>query len=183
MQSPSFRPGRASRLALVALLTLTTSCAAFGGDRETYRCNTSNGHYDETQVAIWDKTKTISGRINVHSVKESPDWGSSAKIAFTDTTTPENDCHCNGILLTGHEDGANVTFSILVNGEPVAMTNRILNTAITFKISIDAANQMTVQVGKEHMVTQTTGLPRPARNALLMTCSGMDVSFLNIDPQ
>ena len=63
------------------------------------------------------------------------------------------------------------------------MTNRILNTAITFKISIDAANQMTVQVGKEHMVTQTTGLPRSARNALLMTCSGMDVSFLNIDPQ
>ena len=183
MQSPSFRPGRASRLALVALLTLTTSCAAFGGDRETWRCNASNGHYQDFSIPIGDKITTITGRLNVHRADLSNEWPSVARIGFTDTSNPDSDCQCNGILLSTHPGDKGVGFYMLVNGEPTLLSGRQFETAITFKIVIDPNNQMTVAVGKSHVDSQTTGLPHPARDSVAMSCSGMDVSFLNIDPQ
>lgn len=182
MSPSSVRFGPAMRLALLALLAGATSCSAFSSDRETYRCMARNGFHDHSLAPVGDKTTTITGRINVHKADIGPDWPSFAKIAFTNSKDQENGCRCNGISVNTWEGEDGVTFHILVDGKATPMTNRFFDTAITFKITIDPQDQMTVQIGKEHPVTQTVTIPKSARDAVLMSCTGLDVSFLNVDP-
>jgi hypothetical protein len=170
----------------VACFALATACSsAFAQDRETWRCDVPNGHFDRLAPPIWDQTTSISGRINFHKADLGPDWGSTARIGFTDSKLQDGDCHCNGILVKAFEDNpGGVTFFMLVDGETIAFTqNRTINTPITFKISVDQQGLMTVQIGKEYLETKTAVLPHIERDTLFMSCSGADVSFLNVNPK
>ena len=183
MRSCSVLWGHPIRLALVTLLTLISGSSASAQDRETFRCAAPNGHYDNEMLRIWDKTTVVTGRINVHKADRGTDWASSAKIAFTNSKDPDNGCHCNGVYVEAVPDKPYVDFFVLVDGEATVLTRRYFETPTTFRIAIDANDRMTVQIGKDHPYLKTVSLHRPARDALLMTCSGIDVSFLNVDPR
>ena len=183
MRSCSVLWGHPIRLALVAILTLISGSSAFAQDRETFRCTAPNGHYDHEMLRIWDKTTVVTGRINVHKADRGTDWASSAKIAFTNSKDPDNGCHCNGVYVEAVPDKPYVDFFVLVDGEATVLTRRYFETPTTFRIAIDANGRMTVQIGKDAPYLKTISVPRPARDALLMTCSGMDISFLSVDPR
>src|SRR5947209_345599 len=163
--------GFRSMSGLIGVLALATSCsAAFGQDHETWRCDAPNGHYDANEPPIWDKTTSISGRISFHKAYPGPAFGSIAKIGFTDSKLQDGDCHCNGLFVKSFHDPDRVGFYMLVDGETVLFEQgRTMDTPITFKISIDAAGLMTVQVGKEHMETKTATLPHPQRDTMEMS--------------
>lgn len=176
--------GPTFRLGMAACLALSTSCSAFAQDRETWRCDVPNAHYDAVHLPIWDKTTSISGRIDFHQGHFGPEWHSIAKIGFTDSKLADGDCHCSGLFVRGWE-GQGLGFFLLVDGQTPEEFDlgRKYDTPITFKISIDPAGLMTVAVGKEHLETKTAMLPHPERDTLMMSCSGADVSFLNVNPQ
>lgn len=161
------------------------SCSsALAQDRETWRCNAPNGSYDVNSSPISDKTTSISGRINFHDGDFGPDFSSMARIGFEDSTLGNEDCHCNGIFVQGFQNPDRVGFYILVDGKAELLDQaRKIDTPITFKISIDPHGIMTVKVGKEHLEIKTAALPHPARDTVMMSCSGADVSFLNLSLQ
>ena len=183
MRSCSVLWGHPIRLVLVTVLTLISGSSASAQVRETFRCTAPNGHYDHEMLRIWDKTTVVTGRINVHKADRGTDWASSAKIAFTNSKDPDNGCHCNGVYVEAVPDKPYVDFFILFDGEAAVMTRRYYETAITFRIAIDTTGLMTVRIGKDEPYFKTVKLARPTRDSVLMSCSGMDVSFLNIDPQ
>jgi hypothetical protein len=166
---------------LAATLVLTSCSSAFAQDHETWRCDVPNGHYDDYSPPIWDKTTSITGRISFHKADFGPQWSSIAKIGFRDSTLKDGACHCNGIYVQAFEK--TVGFYMLVDGEPTELSGRPYDTPITFKISIDPQGMMTVRLGKQFVEEKTAMLPHAARDTLEMTCSGADVSFLNINPQ
>lgn len=175
---------RTIRLAVVGCLSLTASCSsAFSQDRETWRCDTPNGKYNVNEPPIGDKTTSVTGRILLHKAYFGPNWASSAKIGFHDSKLVDGDCHCNGLEVEAFHDPDSVEFYLLVDGKRTFVSSREYGIPITFKFSIDPNGIMTAEVGKEHVDTKSATLPRPARDSLRMSCSGADVSFLNIDPQ
>ena len=183
MRSSSVMRGAPIRLALVAILTLISGSSAFAQDRETFRCTAPNNHYDNEMLRVWDKTTTITGRINVHTADTGPGPLSSARIGFTDSHSAANGCHCNGVYVESVPGKPYVDYFILFDGEAAVMTRRYYETAITFRIAIDAKDRMTVQIGRDEPFFKTVKLASPTRDSILMSCSGMDVSFLNIDPR
>ena len=54
------------------------------------------------------------------------------------------------------------------------------DTPITFQIAIDPKGLMTVTIGKTKPIAQTVMLRHPEHDTLELTCSGTDVSFLNV---
>jgi hypothetical protein len=171
------------RAMLAGAAALSVGCSpASAQDRETWRCDAPNGHYDRNAPSIWDKTTSITGRINFHEAHAGPD-GSIARIAFSDSKLDDGDCHCNGLYLEGFHDPERVGFYLLVDGEPELVSSRKYEIPITFKFSIDPAGVITLQVGKEEVHVRSAKLPHPQRDTMVMSCSGADVSFLNVDPQ
>lgn len=171
---------RILRLGLVSCLALCAACSAFARNGEVWRCNTSYGHYDEYTSSIRQDTSSITGSINFHRADLGPRWDSIAKIGFEDSTLQDGNCHCNGVFVKAFEAG--VSLSMLVDGTvmetfPVGGT---FDYPIPFKITIDPNGQMTVQVGKTVVQASTAILAHPRRDTMLMTCSGADVSFLNV---
>jgi hypothetical protein len=161
---------------------MSTSCSsAFGEDRETWRCDVPNGTYSMNDTALGGITKSISGRINFHKSDFGQTWSSTAKIGFTDSKIKQSGCHCNGILVMGFPN--TVGFYMLVDGDIVLLSGRPYDTPITFKLSVNPQGIMTVKLGKQYLDTKTAALPHPVRDTLTMTCSGADVSFLNIQQQ
>ncbi|HUQ46799.1 MAG TPA: hypothetical protein VM053_01000, partial [Gemmatimonadaceae bacterium] len=128
------------------------------------------------------KTTSITGRLNFHEAHGGPD-GSIARIAFSDSKLDDGDCRCNGLFVKGFQDPDRVGFYMLVDGEPELISSRKFETPITFKFSIDSKGVMTLQVGKEEVHAKSAKLPHPQRDTMVMSCSGADVSFLNVDPQ
>lgn len=161
------------------------SCSsALAQDRETWRCDTPYGSYDVNSSPIADKTTSISGRINFHKGDFGPEFGSIARIGFEDSTLEGAGCHCNGIFVEGFQKPDRVGFYLLVDGKTELFDQaRTIDTPITFKIAIDSHGMMTVRVGKEHLETKTVMLPHSARDTVIMSCSGADVSFLNLSTQ
>jgi hypothetical protein len=180
---PNYGLRAAAAAALIGIAAPALSQVQEG--HETWRCDTPNGTYDSNPAPIWDKTTSISGRINFHKADATGEWGSIARIGFTDSKVREGGCHCNGIKVEGFDGPhAGVVWSMLVDGTPFEFkTARLLDTPITFKISIDPNGVMTVKVGREHVEIHTAKLPHPDRDTLTMSCSGADVSFLNVNPQ
>jgi hypothetical protein len=52
--------------------------------------------------------------------------------------------------------------------------------AITFKLSIDRAGDLTVAIGKTNPVVRTARLQHPQHDTAHMSCTSGDVSFLGV---
>lgn len=172
---------RRMRFAVASAVALLAGCSsAWAQDSETWRCTAANGHYDERAIPIAGKT-LITGRISMHSADTSSEWGSTAKIMTQDSQHPGAACNCAGVVATGYRDPAIVDFS-LVRGEGAEhISTRSFETPITFRIEIDPHGLMTVRIGKDHPYVKTATLEFPRRDTLELSCSGADVSFLNIE--
>src|SRR5438105_12685932 len=104
------------RFALVVLMASATSCSpAFAQDHETWRCDAPNGSYSVNAPPIWDKTTSISGRINFHRGDFGPQFDPVARIAFKDSKLKDGDCHCNGLFVEGFQNPDRVGFYMLVD--------------------------------------------------------------------
>lgn len=175
--------GAATRLGMAASLALATACSALAQDRETWRCDTANGHFSRIALPIGDKTTSVSGRITFHKAYFGPDFGSIARIAFTDSQLPAGDCRCNGIFVKAFPDSSTVGFYMLVDGEPVELARAPYETPITFNFSLDPQGRLTARMGKTSPTSKTATPRHLKRDSVVMSCSGADLSFLNVDPQ
>ena len=176
---------RTFEMMIWSFAALTTACAstAQAPDHETWRCDAPSGQFDDNELPIPEKATSISGRLLFHKPNVGSRWASTAKIGFTDSRIEDGDCHCNGIIAEAFPAESIVRYYMLVDGESTMMRVADYETAITFKLSMAPDGRMTAQVGKHNPTIKTAMTPHPARNTLLMSCSGADASFLNIDAQ
>lgn len=174
--------GPTFRLGVAACLAFSTSCSAFAQDRETWRCDVPNGQYDANDMPIGDQTKVISGQINFHRADFGPEWLSIAKIGFKDSKLEDGDCHCNGLYVQAFKKEQSVALALLVDGHPRESfpVGGTFDYPIPFKITIDPNGLITLQVGKKVVQTDTAVLSHVERDTLMMSCSGGNVSFLNV---
>lgn len=163
-----------------ALLAASVAPAQAQG-RETWRCNTPNAHYDQKFESIPGTTSTISGRLMVNKADIGPKWNSVAKI--TVAQGGGGDCHCSGVSLAAFDKPVIVDYYATANGADVAMAQSDYRKPISFKISFGPENMMTVQIGKTNPVTKTVRLLHPEHDYLVMSCSGANVSFLDVQIQ
>lgn len=178
--NPEF--GRLAHLGLASGLALATSCSSvLAQDHETWRCDAPNGSYDRNAATISGSTTSVSGRIIFHRADFGPPWSSSARIGFTDSRLDDGDCRCNGIFVKAFRNPDVVGFFMLVDGEVVELSGRPFDIPITFSFSIDPQGVMTARVGKEHVEMKTATLSHSQHDALIMSCTGANVSFLNVN--
>ncbi len=172
----------ATRFIATGLLALAAGCSpAFAQDSETWRCEAPHGSYRTNDSPISDRITSISGRISFHKAFDGPEFGSVARIGFKDSRLHGSECQCNGLLLQALHNPDAIGFYMTVNGEEVELSGRTFDTPITFKISIDPDGVMTVKVGKDHLDIKSAPLHHPGHDTMTMSCSGADISFLNID--
>jgi hypothetical protein len=178
----NYRFGLTFRLGLAGCLAISTGCSALAQDRETWRCEAPNGHYDVTHLPIGDQAKVITGWINCHRADFGPEWNSIAKIGFTDSKLIDGDCHCDGLYVQAFDKEQAVALALLVDGNPKESfpVGGTFDYPIPFKITVDPNGLVTLQVGKKVVQTDTAMLPHAERDTLMMSCSGGDVSFLNV---
>jgi hypothetical protein len=177
-------PAGARRLALVGGLILATGCSsAIAQDQETWRCNAPNGHYDEHVLSIPANATSVSGKIAFHSGDFGTEWTPLARIRFTQSDTADGNCHCSGIAAYGYQNPDHVEYDVTTKNEDVAIAQSLFEKSIMFKISIDPQGVMTVAIGKTDPTIRTTKLLYPGHDSVVLSCSGADVSFLNIDVQ
>jgi len=182
------RMTRSIRLALVASGALATSCSgALAKDGETWRCTTPYGTFDQKARSIPLTSQTLSGQILFHSGDRGSDrdgdWNPTAHIALTDDSTPpvDGDCYCDGIRASMYRNLPGiVTFEMIYGGKSEGFAQANVGEAITFKISVDNNAVMTVQIGTAPAVVKTAQLTYIGHNMVHMSCSGGDVSFLNV---
>ena len=175
--------GRAMHLGLVASLALSTGSSAFAQDRETWRCAAANGQFSRNVSPIGNKTTSISGRITFHKAYFGHDFSSMARIALTDRKLPDGDCRCNGIFVKAFPGYSTVGFYMLLDGEVIELAKAPFEKPISFNFSLDPLGQLTARVGKSNPIYKTATSRHPQRDSLTMSCSGADVSFLNVEPQ
>jgi hypothetical protein len=171
------------RLALVAGgAVATTASAAAAQEEETWRCSTPYGSYDQSVLQVSPGSRVLSGRIQFHSGDMGKVWNPTATIAFTDSALPTHGgCFCNGIRASMYRNLPGiVTFEMIFNGEYVGVGQADVGKAITFKVSVDDGGLMTVQIGKTNPVFKTVQLGHAQSDTVYMSCSGGDVSFLNV---
>ena len=150
-------------------------------DRETWRCDTPNGHYDQKFFSIPGTTTTISGKLLVNKADIGSKWNSIAKIAVAQSGS--GDCHCSGISLAAFDKPFIVDYYATANGTDAAMAQSDYRTPISFRISFGPDNMMTVQIGKTKPETKTVRLLHPEHDFLVASCSGADVTFLDVQIQ
>jgi hypothetical protein len=162
-------------------LALTTGCfPAMAQDRETWRCNAPNAHYDEYVIPNSGKATSITGRILFHSGAFGSDWAPLAKITFKQSNPIDGNCHCSGIAAYGFQNPDHVEYDVKTADVDTAIRASFFETAITFKISLDPQGAMTVTVGKNNPSVKSVPLRFPGHDSVVLSCSGADVSFLNI---
>lgn len=175
-------PGRAIRLTLTGGLMLgTISTSALARDREIWRCDAPNGHYDETAIPISEKSAVITGRIIIHKADFRPEWNSLARVSIKQSGLGDGGCHCSGIVVYAFPHPNTAEFHVTANGKHEAVAQSRFETPVTFKIALDPQGVMTVELGETDPVVKTVNLPYPNHNSLVLSCSGADVGFLNID--
>ena len=172
---------RATAHVLVGALLAASVTPAQAQDHETWRCDTPNGHYDQKFEPIPGTTTTISGKLIVHKADIGPKWNSVAKI--TVAQGGGGDCHCSGVSLAAFDKPVTVNYYATANGADVSVARSDYRTPISFRISLDPNNVMTVQIGKTNPKTKTVRLLHPEHDYLVMSCSGADVSFLDVQIQ
>ena len=178
------RTTRTVRMALIACGALATSCSsAFAKGDETWRCDTPYGKFDQNTLSIPATSQTLSGQILFHSGDKGEVYNPTAHIALTDDSTPptDGDCYCDGIRATMYRNLPGiVTYEMIYGGKSEGFAQANVGEAITFKISVDNNAVMTVQIGTAPAVVKTAQLNYIRHNMVHMSCSGGDVSFLNV---
>jgi hypothetical protein len=165
------------------LAAATPSASSGVGDQETYRCNTPNGMFDGRVMPFASTGTSISGEISLHSADIGSDWASLGKILSHQRGArySDGDCGCNGIAIYAYKD--HVGFFLTANGQEVSVARSAYDRPISFRLSVSPQGVMTVAIGKTNPVIKTVTLRHAEHNTLEMSCSGADVSFLNIATQ
>lgn len=179
----TLRMMRSMRLALVAFGGLATSCSgALAQGGETWRCATPYGSFDQNTHSIPPTSRTLSGQIVFHSGEKGDVWNPTAHIALTDDSLPpDGDCYCDGIRASMYRNLPGiVTYEMIFNGQSEGIAQAKVSEPITFRVSVDDNAVMTVQVGTAPAVVKTAQLNYIRHNMVHMSCSGADVSFLNV---
>lgn len=159
----------------------TSVTPAQAQDHEIWRCDTPNSHYDQKFFPIPGTTTTISGKLMVNKADIGPKWNSIAKITVAQGGA--GDCHCAGVSLAAFSKPVVVDYYATANGADVSMAQSDYRKPIPFKISFGPENAMTVQIGKTDPATKTVRLLHPEHDFVVMSCSGADVSFLDVEVQ
>jgi hypothetical protein len=181
---PGPAQGCATGTLLIGSLMLAASCSpAVAQDHETWRCTTPNGHYDNKLIPVPAKATTISGRIAFHSGDFGGDWNSIAQVSFRQDGSPDGNCHCSGIAAYGFQNPNHVEYDVKTRDEDSLLRASYFDTAITFRIEVDPKGLMTVTFGKNNPSVKTVPISYTGHDSVELSCSGADVSFLNIDVQ
>jgi hypothetical protein len=170
-------------LAAIGCFVIATPCtSAAPKDQDTYRCNAPNGRYDGSAFPISDRATLVSGRISLHAADIRPEWASVGKILVHQHGAHygDGDCGCNGIAVYAFKNPDHIEFYMKANGEDVPIARSPYDRPITFKMSISPQGVMTVAIGRDNPVTKTVTLRHPEHDMVEMTCSGADVSFIDI---
>ena len=170
-------------IASVILFGLVGNSITHAQDPVTWRCNTPSGHYDDKLIPIPPSATSVTGRILFNQLNRDEYWASSAHIGFTDRKLEDSGCHCNGISAIAYHNQPAVGYFTEVNGIDDTgedLSPRGIDTPITFSISIDSNGKMTKRIGRQIVETTITQLPHPEHDTLRFSCSGADVSFLNV---
>jgi hypothetical protein len=168
---------------LGGVLMAGPSASADVEDSETYRCNAPGGQSGGTVFPFPSTGMVISGRISVHSADIDTQWASVVHILAHQrgARNADGDCGCNGIAVFAFKNPDRIEFYTTVNNKQVSMQRAApFDTPITFQIAIDPKGLMTVTIGKTKPIAQTVMLRHPEHDTLELTCSGTDVSFLNV---
>lgn len=161
----------------------TASASAEIADRESYRCNAPGGQGGGTVFPFDAAGTTISGKVSFHSADVGTEWASVVKILAHQrgAHNADGDCGCNGIAIYAFKNPDHIEFYTTVNNQEVPLQRGALfDSPISFKIVVDPKGVMTVTIGKNQPSVQTVKLRHPEHDTLELTCSGADVSFLNM---
>lgn len=164
-------------------LLLGGGCNALAQDAsdvETWRCNAPFGHYQVHELAI-PGSHVVTGRILIHSVDKGEGWASQGKVSLEDSKFAADGCNCAGLAAKGFSDPAQVDFYAAHGDAEDVIDTRKFGVPITFRIELDPKGTMTVTIGKEHVASKTVPISHPHRDTIELSCSGADVSFLNIE--
>jgi len=166
--------------AIGGLVAATPSASSDLGGQETYRCDAPNGRFDGHVFPVPTTATSITGEISFHAADIGPEWASLGKILAHQhgARYSDGDCGCNGIAIYAYKD--HVGFFATTNGEEVSIARSPYDTPISFKMSISPQGEMTIAIGKTNPVVKKMTVHHPEYNTLEMSCSGANVSFLDI---
>lgn len=177
---PLIRRRTVRRMILATAGIVTGAASASAQDTETWRCDAGYGQHDERMITIPPSARLVTGRLNFHRAYTGAEWASEAKVTLSGADGAGEDCGCKGITAMGYPDSGTVEFDLNANGGFVPVSARKFETAITFRIAIAPDGTMTVQIGKDTVDSKSVILRNRSRSALQLSCSGADVSFLNL---
>ena len=170
------------RILIVGFLTMMAGySSAQAQDVETWRCTAPYGDAVRKSLPAPGSVHGVDGRITFNTADLGPEWSSVAKIGFHNSTVDAGDCHCNGLSVEASATTNVIVFNMVVDGRATPISARYMKIPISFSISIGADNVMTVKIGKQSVDIKAVPLADSSHDSLIMSCSGADVSFLNIN--
>jgi len=172
---------RGAAYILVSTLLAASIAPAQAENQVLWRCDAPNGHYDQQLFPIPGTAATISGKLIVNKAYFGPTWNSIARI--TVAKGGSGGCHCSGLSLVASDNPVIVNYSATANGADIAVAQSGYRTPVPFRISFGPENMMTIQIGNEKPQTKAVRLLHPEHDFLVMSCSGADLSFLDVQIQ
>lgn len=163
----------------VAMLFSAASCTArAAAPNEKFFCDTTYGTTDNAAVIIHPQTNVLTGEMVFEDVHHGRFWAPVATVAFTDSSLPAGDCRCNGIKVRAFADYPDILgVYLVVDGEAQELGSVPSDKPVTFKLTFDEKDRITLQVGEGIQ----TAVPRHTiRDLVKMSCASADVSFRNI---
>jgi hypothetical protein len=163
----------------------TPSVSAGSGDLEVYRCNTPNGYSDGVAYPIYSTSMNLTGKLLIHAADVKPEWASIGKILLHlhGSHFDDGDCGCNGIEVRAFKNPDQIELDLTTNGKNIPIAHSLYDTPISFSISVSPQGLMTVAIGESKPLIKTATLLHPEHDTVEMSCSGTDISFLNIVAQ
>jgi hypothetical protein len=107
--------------------------------------------------------------------------GIYAKVLTQDSRHSGASCNCGGLVATAYADPTIVVFAMNMGEESQPIAHSKFDRPITFRIEFNSRGLMTVSIGKTDPNQKFAVVAHPRRDVLEFTCSGADVSFLNIE--
>lgn len=174
------------KLGLVAVFAVASACSsAFGHGQVTWQCDVPNGSFVQNPQSISPKSQVLSGQIQFQRGQFGEQWNPTAHVAFTDSNLPTNgDCFCNGIRASIYPaEPDTVKFFMIYNGQSEGIAQAPVGKPITFRMSIDDGGVLTVAIGKTNPAVKTAQLFHVERDTMQLSCSGGNVSFLDVQAE
>lgn len=170
-----FRGARRWLSVAVILTGLSASACATDAGGTTWRCSVANGKLSRQAFPVTPETRRITGSMTFHKA-DFGRWMPVAQVGFSDSAFPDSDCRCNGIktkVFASYPDTIGVY--LLADGEEVPLGRVPYENPVTFKIDLDMANKVTLEVGTGRE-TAVTAYPR--HDQITLGCSSADVSYV-----